>query len=342
MAARTFTFGATVLDITDTAVIGLGIPITLLVPGNVPAVDSDSKTVLPDTITGVVTDSNGTYTTPLIYPGDISPPGCVYQIQEGSRTILSPVTWDYVSSVASWQWYAGGGAVGTLACFIRLVLGNDSPVSGRFAHVAPQQNTIAPDSSDLSVGTPLDALLDGTGTARFFLWPSSVLDPTTLYTCRIDGETTRFSFSVPATPTGYQGAYASGTAYLVHDGSAYQGPYTPLLNPPDVVFYNNLYYVAIADTTGHVPTNTTYWAPWLGENITWHLQPFGASQSVVTLPSSIAHDSGLPTPIAGAPWPSPTTLAQDLENLAFQADQATSDLDDIDGVALLYAFNSYV
>ena len=316
MATRSFTLTNQLVAVTNTPLVGLTITATLIVPGSVAAIDTDSKGVVPDTVS-VVTDNTGTYSFQLLYPGDITPYGCVYEIVEGSNTILSPVGFSYSSSISTWSWYGGGGASGTLQMTLKLVLGNDNPVSGRYVHVTPQTNTIAPDSSDLSVSKSIDTLLDGTGLATFYLWPSSVLSPTTLYSAWIDGESTRFSFTVPASPTGYQGAYASGTAYYVHDGTAYQGPYVAGKTAPDVVLYGGLYYVCTANTTGHVPTNTSYWSPWGGEPITWHLQPFGSNAALNFLPSQIAHDSGLSAPPSGAPYSSPTTLANDLENLQY-------------------------
>ena len=52
---------------------------------------------------------------------------------------------------------------------------------------------------------------------------------------------------VPVSPTtattAFTGQYSSGTTY----------------NAGDVVIYNNKFYVALSSTTGHVPTETTYW-----------------------------------------------------------------------------------
>lgn len=316
MSARTFSLSNTLLDATGSPVVGRSITVSLIVPGSAPAIDIDSKAVVPDTVSAT-TDSTGHYSLTLLYPGDISPAGCVYSIDEAGTTVLSPVSWSYVSTISTWQWYAGGGPAGTLPCRLNVVLGNDAPVSGRYAHVYPQQNTVAPDSTVLSVFSSVDVLLDGTGRALFYLWPSTSLSPNTLYYLKIDGETTRFSFSVPVNPTGYQGAYSNATTYHVHDGTNYQGPLTPSLTPPDVVLYNGVWYQCIADTTGNLPTNTTYWTPWIAEPILWHVQAFGVTQAVPAPSTSIGHTSSV-VPVAGAPVSSPATLADDLSNMAYE------------------------
>jgi hypothetical protein len=309
MTTRTFSLTNTLVAPSGAPLANLQVPITLLVPGGVGATDTDGNAVIPDMVYAV-TDGAGTYAIDLIYPGDISPAGCQYQIVEGSLTTLSPIDFAYESSWSPTAWYGSGGVTGQLLCRINVVEANDTPVTGRYVHILPAQNAVDPNSDLLSTFTSTDALLAANGQATFWLWPSSALTPTTTYILRIDGETTRISFSVPTTPTGYQGSYVSGTTYHVNGGI------NDADSPADVVLYNGLYYSCIADSTGNLPTDTSYFAPFIGEPILWDATPFGTAASVPIPSTGVGHTSTV-LPLVGAPVTTPASLADDLTDLQY-------------------------
>ncbi len=54
-----------------------------------------------------------------------------------------------------------------------------------------------------------------------------------------------------STGGGSKGAYSGTTAYVTND----------------LVTYNGSAYIALGSTTGNLPTNTTYWAPFGGSTV---------------------------------------------------------------------------
>ena len=99
------------------------------------------------------------------------------------------------------------------------------------------------------------------------------------------------------------------------DGS---GVATFYLTPTANINPSGTYYRLVIDNE---PTVFTFTVPATGGpyEITAYLTAAATALSVQLSPTNILHDTGLSAPPSGAPFSSPTTLAQDLENLQYTA-----------------------
>ena len=108
-----------------------------------------------------------------------------------------------------------------------------------------------------------------------------------------------------------------------------------MCDPADVVLDSGVYYQCIADTTGHAPPNATYWIVWPGEPIGWNLTDI-ASAGVPTIDTTGVRNSPNLSPESGDPVVSPSTLDDNMVNLAERVDRVAAPV--VPAAAKLYAF----
>ena len=311
MSTRTLTLTRTLLDAALVPIAGAPVTAQILSPGNAQPVDTDGAT-LSLLAVSTATDGSGHYSLTIVYPGDIATPvGCRIRVTENGVVTDSPLSFAYASTIDVSAWYGAPSTAGQVQMRQVFDTAANVPIAGKACHVRISQLAVNPTTGvTISATLPIDSVYDSTGTAYFSLNPTSALDRATVYRIDIDGEQEPLWFTAPATVDRWRGAYAAGT-YNAGDvassgGVLYRANSTTATAPPGAA------WAALPSSgPGSLPTDL----------ITAHLTgpaPYGIQAIDQT---NVAHNPNL-TPVAGAPHPSPVTLADDLENDAYAAAHA--------------------
>lgn len=329
MSQRTFDLvGGPFADVGGNLLTGQNVVVTLGTLGGVNAEDGSGKTLISKrTVTGT-TDGSGNLSITLEFPGDFtSPLHCWYTVNLFNKVITSPIDFSYASSIDVETWDGAPPAAGTLPVYTTLETADEAGVANTGAHVYLNVNGIGTNNVIYSANRPVNSTSDGSGKLIWNLTPNANINPSaSTYRLTMDGEPSTFTFTVPTTPTGYQGAYDGGTTYHVNAGTK--------LSPSDVVLESGVLYQAIADTTGHTPPNATYWIVWPGEPLAWHLTQASGPATVQISADNVLHDADLNPPPPGAPNQSPVSIADDIGNLAYLFDDSVTGVGAVDEALL--------
>lgn len=254
MAQRTFTLTGTLTLTGGGPNVGVTVQTAPYSPLNSYIVDGAGTVILDYAATVASTQSNssGVFSLVTDYPGDFAgPSGANLYLSLGPLTYLLP-SFPYAASIdVSTLLPAAGNANPTLLMIVDLTKVNQAALSGSVANVSSNITATAPNGGKLLAGVTTPYTSDGSGLLAMALEPSSTLTP--------GGQSYHISYAdgsydnviVPATPTGYVGAYNGGTAYVIGN----------------IVLSGGIYYQCILATTGHAPPNATYWILWAGEPI---------------------------------------------------------------------------
>jgi hypothetical protein len=332
MSQRQVIFTGTLVDAASNPIPGAPVSATVNVPNSGNPLDGNGALVSVMTVT-TTANGSGVYALTVDYTPDFTTAGCSITINENGLLTYIPVSYTYASTYATSAFYTSTAAAGTLLVYADIFTLSDTAVPGDVGTITLSQTGIGPAGQFLSAGTPISAKSDSGGRFRWNILPNASIMPTgTTYKLSIAGEPSSFVFTVPAAPTGYQGAYSGGTTYHANAGTK--------LSPADVVLSGGVLYQAIATTTGNAPPNATYWRVWPGEPLTWWItftQTAGGFQIDET---GVRADAAVATGTYAVP---PVTLQDQLRQLTqIQArhvtaatDTATYDDDvlDLDGTA---------
>jgi hypothetical protein len=332
VSQRTLIFTGTIVDAASNPVAGAPVSATVNVPNSGNPLDGNGALVSVMTVT-TTANGSGVYALTVDYTPDFTTAGCSVTINENGLLTYIPVSYTYASTYATSAFYTATAAAGTLLVYADIFTLSDTAVPGDVGTITLSQTGIGPAGQFLSAGTPISAKSDSGGRFRWNILPNASIMPTgTTYKLSIAGEPSSFVFTVPAAPTGYQGAYSGGTTYHANAGTK--------LSPADVVLSGGILYQAIATTTGNAPPNATYWRVWPGEPLTWWITFTQTAGGFQIDESGVRADASVATGTYAVP---PATLQDQLRQLTqIQArhvttatDTATYDDDvlDLDGTA---------
>lgn len=289
MSTRTFVASNTLLQNGITPRVGVPVTIYLRVPGGGPATDLETGVIMSGPTaqpSDTATDSSGDWSQTLGFPGDFSPAGCQWVINEGGVETVSPLSFNasYSSTITVATWYPVVSTTGTIRMGLQMLTNAVAAAQGRQAYVGITATVLAPDGTtflDGSYRVPLPPT-DAGGVAVVDQFPSVSLDPTnTPYSLTFQSGSVWY-YKPPLHPTGYQGAYNGATTYNAHSNTK--------ADPSDVVVSGGILYVYINVTpaAGHTPASSpTFWAVWAYEPIAWNVTDVSSPGVRPSLPSSI-------------------------------------------------------
>lgn len=325
MSTRTLVLSNTLLTLGVTPRVGVAISAYLNTPGGQSVTDLEGGVFFNGQPWGeaTVTASDGSYAEIVVYPGDLRDGSgnalttpCTLTVVEGGVPTTSPPGFSYASSITVSTWYGiAASAAGMLAMLVDLRLISNAARVGASLQLGISQTAIAPNGSTLDGSQFVPITTDTNGDGVQSLWPTSVLNPTTMAYSISFPDGTIWFFTVPANPTGYQGAYAGGTTYNAYAGTK--------ASPSDVVLSGGILYQYINATpaAGHTPASSpTFWAVWLGEPIIWNITLVVSNGGVVIDTTGVSASPNL-VPVSGEPVSSPASLDDDLLNLAWSDTQ---------------------
>lgn len=261
MAQRTVILTGTLTDAGGALLVGAPASATIDSPNNGNPLDGNGALVSVLTVS-TATNGSGVYALTVDYTPDFTTPGCSITVNENGLLTYIPVSYTYASTYPTSTWSNPTPATGTLLVYADIFTLSDTAVPGDVGTLYLSQTGIGSAGQFLSANTPISAKSDSNGRFRWNILPNSLISPAgTTYKLTVAGEPSSFVFTVPAAPSGYQGAYNGATAYHVNAGTK--------VSPSDVVLSGGVLYQAIANTTGNTPPNATYWRVWPGEPLTW-------------------------------------------------------------------------
>lgn len=311
-----------VVAITGTAVDGAGNPNTtgtvnlhLLSPGGVLVVhtatgdliNADPPNPVPDPTTAI-------WNLGVIPPGDMTPPGCEWQVTQGpGQPIVSPSFAYTASTIDVTTWVSSPSHLGLIKVYLTAVEGNALTDAGATFGVTINADAIWTGTGGsgqlVQAGAPpITAVVDSSGDVFYYLIPQVSLNPSSGY-YQTPTRKQALYFTVPDTYTNADlgvtddGTYASGTTYaanaIVRDPANNYEPYISLAG----------------GNVGHTPSaSPSFWGAYAGERITAHLTGPLVPGTIAMTGVGIAHDSAI-APIPSDPNQSPATLHDDLTNL---------------------------
>lgn len=308
MATRVVSLIGVFNDITGTPEANQNAQVSLLVPGGGIAINTTDNSFADATTKTVALDGSGTLAINVEPPGDLTPAGCRYQITTPSgNVIVSPVFAYSGSPINVNTWVIAPSYAGTLLMRAPVSDFTSAFEMGKIVtYSISGQATVVALSQLIDSSNQVQSVIDLNGDAGLYFYPNSSLDnPLRYYIAQLpDGSF--YYFSCPAAPTGYQGAWNSGTAYLKHSDT--------LISPADVVLSGGILYQAVADNTNSLPPSVN-WKVWPGERITWHkILGAPATGGLIADQTNIAADSAVLTGAFGS-----STLQDELRQ-RFQAD----------------------
>lgn len=290
--------------------VGAPITLTLFTPNNQPVQNLDGQTVKPGAQATTSTITDGSYDISGWALGDL-PAGCYYEINEDGFIVDTSDTTYSGTAISVTTLYPPIVTANTLLMKAQVVnLGQ--VVQGFAIGLSLSDKAVNAESESIPGGVQRWYNTNSLGLVQVPHDITSTLDPNTVVN-KIQWGPGGFieSYIVPDHPHGYQGAYAGGTTYHVHSGTK--------VSPADVVLWTDtkLYrYIGPTDTSGHDPTNATYWAPFDGEFIEWNIVSSGTPGERAFSADQITAVATVPGALDG----SPATVQDILSNLLFQVD----------------------
>lgn len=310
MSVRVTPVGGLLVDGTGAPLVNTIVTYTILPPATgVALLDTSNETVSSLPLT-TVTDNTGAFTKSVIAPGDITPPGSVWQVSYLNTILTSPSFAYSASNIDPSSWAPAVVTSGMIRMYLTEVLGNAAPEIGDGLALTISQNAEWTGGSGanqtVSPFQPIALTLNSSGTIYSYLIPSTQLTPSTTYYNLVLPNGFVKTFTCPTTYTGTddylgamldRGAYAGGTTYAIND----------------VVEVGGVPYYSIQNAnTGHTPASSpTWWTLYGGVNINRHLSvPTPAGQSPATT-AMIPHDATVEV-LPDDTVQTPATLSDDL------------------------------